>query len=607
MAEEVVGPLPVEFLQSDEEPSKKKRKTLPHEKLYLEKLPSASMYEKSFMHRDVLSHVQLASEFLITASYDGHVKFWKKQETGIEFVKHFRAHLGRVVDMATSSDGLLMCTISDDKAIKIFDVVNFDMISMMKLGYVPGCCEWVYGGGASVPALACCEAERPVIHIYDGRGSGEELAVLDKVHYSSIVFMKYNPKFDVVVSADDKGMLEYWGGPDQSYLFPTNVSFQYKTETDLYDFAKCSAQLCNLCFSPDGELFVTMATDRKVRVFRFKTGKLYRVFDEGLEIHKEQQQLNPVISHMEFGRRLAMERDLEKTGTYAFSNAIFDESGNFILYATLIGIKVVNLATNQCARVIGKEDSVRFLSVCLFQGKAGAANAPLTLEMEVSDNPTLLKTSEDPTIFATAYKKNRFYLFTRREPDENKSGDGERDVFNEKPSKEEQLAAAESEGKSAVTDQVVLHTTMGDIHINLFPDRCPKSVENFCVHCRDGYYDGHVFHRVIKSFMIQTGDPTGTGSGGESIWGGEFEDEFHPTLKHDRAFTVSMANAGPNTNGSQFFITVVPTPWLDNKHTVFGRVVKGMDVCEKISKAKSDKEDRPYDDIKIINTVLKYD
>eukprot|EP00058_Branchiostoma_floridae_P021450 XP_002606940.1 hypothetical protein BRAFLDRAFT_91709 [Branchiostoma floridae] len=140
----------------------------------------------------------------------------------------------------------------------------------------------------------------------------------------------------------------------------------------------------------------------------------------------------------------------------------------------------------------------------------------------------------------------------------------------------------------------------------VFDVPCPKTVENFCVHTRNGFYNGHIFHRVIKSFMIQTGDPTGTGTGGESIWGGEFEDEFHPKLKHDRPYTVSMANAGPNTNGSQFFITVVPTPWLDNKHTVFGRVVKGMEVVNKISQVKTHpKTDKPYEDISIISITLK--
>ena len=115
--------------------------------------------------------------------------------------------------------------------------------------------------------------------------------------------------------------------------------------------------------------------------------------------------------------------------------------------------------------------------------------------------------------------------------------------------------------------------------------RSPKTVENFATHATNGYYDGVIFHRVIKGFMVQTGDPLGDGTGGTSIWGHEFEDEFHRSLRHDRPFTVSMANAGPNTNGSQFFITTAPTTWLDNKHTVFGRVVQGMDVVQGIEKA----------------------
>eukprot|EP01016_Furgasonia_blochmanni_P040424 TRINITY_DN5159_c0_g2_i3.p1 TRINITY_DN5159_c0_g2~~TRINITY_DN5159_c0_g2_i3.p1 ORF type:complete len:169 (+),score=26.98 TRINITY_DN5159_c0_g2_i3:65-571(+) len=137
-----------------------------------------------------------------------------------------------------------------------------------------------------------------------------------------------------------------------------------------------------------------------------------------------------------------------------------------------------------------------------------------------------------------------------------------------------------------------------------FPDECPRTVENFVVHSKNGFYDNLIFHRVIKSFMIQTGDPNGDGTGGESIWGGEFEDEFHPKLRHDRPFTVSMANAGPGTNGSQFFVTTVPCPWLDNKHTVFGRVYKGMDVVQDIENVKTDKNDKPLIDVKIITIKI---
>ncbi|CAE6531240.1 unnamed protein product, partial [Rhizoctonia solani] len=106
------------------------------------------------------------------------------------------------------------------------------------------------------------------------------------------------------------------------------------------------------------------------------------------------------------------------------------------------------------------------------------------------------------------------------------------------------------------------------------------AVENFVGHAKSGYFEGVIFHRVIKKFMIQTGDPLGDGTGGTSIWGREFEDEFSPAVKHDRPYTLSMANAGPNTNGSQFFITTAATSWLDGKHVVFGEVVKGLEVVK---------------------------
>ena len=117
-------------------------------------------------------------------------------------------------------------------------------------------------------------------------------------------------------------------------------------------------------------------------------------------------------------------------------------------------------------------------------------------------------------------------------------------------------------------------TDKGEMVLELFADKTPKTVNNFVFLAREGFYDGITFHRVIDDFMAQGGDPTGTGRGGP---GYRFDDEFHPDLKHDKAGVLSMANAGPGTNGSQFFITHLPTPWLDNKHSVFGQVIEGMD------------------------------
>jgi cyclophilin family peptidyl-prolyl cis-trans isomerase len=120
----------------------------------------------------------------------------------------------------------------------------------------------------------------------------------------------------------------------------------------------------------------------------------------------------------------------------------------------------------------------------------------------------------------------------------------------------------------------ILHTGKGDITVELFADKAPRTVNNFVFLARQGFYDGTIFHRVIENFMAQGGDPTGSGRGGP---GYKFNDEFHPSLRHNKPGMLSMANAGPGTNGSQFFITHVPTPWLDNKHSIFGQVTGGMD------------------------------
>ena len=179
----------------------------------------------------------------------------------------------------------------------------------------------------------------------------------------------------------------------------------------------------------------------------------------------------------------------------------------------------------------------------------------------------------------------------------------------------------------------IIKTNMGEIKIKLFPQFAPKTVENFTTHAKNGYYDGLIFHRVIKDFMIQGGDPTGTGCGGESIWGRLFEDEFTGEL-HNLRGALSMANAGPNTNGSQFFIVqanncpedfimqmkqidekVFPnecveayeeiggTPWLDFRHTVFGQVYDGMDVVDAIANVATKAQDKPASDV-IIETIV---
>ncbi len=179
-----------------------------------------------------------------------------------------------------------------------------------------------------------------------------------------------------------------------------------------------------------------------------------------------------------------------------------------------------------------------------------------------------------------------------------------------------------------------INTTLGTIKVRLFPEETPKTVENFTTHAKNGYYDGIIFHRVIPDFMIQGGDPDGTGMGGESIWGHSFEDEFDLHL-HNLRGALCMANAGPNTNGSQFFIVQADTcpeqmleqmeqltdrgfpqdcidqykalggtPWLDYKHTVFGQVYEGMDVVDAIATVPTGPNDKPLEEVKIISLEI---
>jgi len=187
--------------------------------------------------------------------------------------------------------------------------------------------------------------------------------------------------------------------------------------------------------------------------------------------------------------------------------------------------------------------------------------------------------------------------------------------------------------KAPVSGDIIatMKTNMGDIKIKFFPKEAPKAVENFTTHAKNGYYNGLIFHRVIKDFMIQGGDPTGTGMGGESIWGRSFEDEFDPAL-HNLRGSLSMANAGPGTNGSQFFIVQakdVPanmlgqmkqmpesfpedtvnayaemggTPWLDFRHTVFGQVFEGMEIVDAIAAVKVGNADKPVEPV-VIETI----
>ena len=372
---------------------------------------------------------------------------------------------------------------------------------MLQLETTPKCVCWIHRRGASLPLLAVSEEIGHTIRVYDGRGETQtSLHTISSLHRSPVIVMAYNNAYDCVISADENGMIEYWR-PDGNFEKPDNV-FQYKSSTSLFEFKKAKSLPSSITISPLGSQFATFSfPDRKVRVFDFPTGKLYRTYDESLLTITEMQQAGTAMQKLEdveFGRRLAVERELENPAVQHRINVIFDESGHFILYGSILGTKVINTLTNRVAKVFGKDEPFRSLNLALYQGQPQKKGV-VTVSMAASANPLLQEAEErDPMLISTGSGKVRFYMFTNDE----EISKSERDVQNEKPKNLNSRQLIEAKPAESGT-AAVLHTTYGDIHIRLFPEAAPKAVENFVTHSKNGYYNNTIFHRVIRKFMIQ--------------------------------------------------------------------------------------------------------
>eukprot|EP01119_Soliformovum_irregulare_P009309 TRINITY_DN2253_c0_g2_i3.p1 TRINITY_DN2253_c0_g2~~TRINITY_DN2253_c0_g2_i3.p1 ORF type:complete len:398 (-),score=112.50 TRINITY_DN2253_c0_g2_i3:180-1373(-) len=354
----------------------KKPKVLEFESLLLSKLPTAEAYERSYMHRDVVTHIIISStDFIITASQDGFIKFWKKQVDGIEFVIQFRSHLGPITGLTVSADGLLLCSVSVDETLKLYDVANFDMINMIKLPYAAASCLFVPTKASSQPIVACVEGS--TVHIYSVTDKfAKPLGTMSGVHHGNIRTLRYNPTYDACVSIDDKGGIEVWtvkdipsstvkaidddaGSADSqkknlaSFITPPSVSWKLKSETDLYSLQMKKVIGLNVAISPNGEMMAILANDNSIRIFKFKTGKISKIYDESVD--KAAQSGKDQLEPMELGRRMTVEKDFAKlsstrtvhkdaneksTNWWPYNpSLLFDDSSNFLFYPTLFGIK----------------------------------------------------------------------------------------------------------------------------------------------------------------------------------------------------------------------------------------------------------------------------
>jgi len=437
-----------------------------------------------------------------------------------------------------------------------------------------------------------------------GEGDGVPLRTFS-IHLHPIRLIHYNAIHDSGISIDQKGFIEYWS-PGNGEL--PAVQFSSKLETDLFDLVRHHSTCRSLTISPNGELFALYCSDRYIRLYHFLSARLLHTYNETIALYERMQEdpASPFrLERIEFLRRMALERELDRPDSLYSPGIEFDDSSSILIYSTYVGIKFINIADSRILRLLGKHETERFTQISLFGGKL---MRNMSGRAGVGGSSSQGDKVSDPTLFALAFRKNRFYLFTKNPPADLATESGEsiisRDIMNEKPSKEEAAYALPKSATSVLASKAIIHTTMGDIYIKLYPKETPRAVENFTALAKSGYYDQIVFHRVSRGFMVQTGDPDGDGTGGQSVWGEEFEDEFHPNLKHDRPFTVSMANKGPDSNGSQFFITVVPATWLDGRHTIFGRVYKGMDVVQTIEGVPVDRQEKPMAAIRITHVSV---
>lgn len=249
----------------------------------------------------------------------------------------------------------------------------------------------------------------------------------------------------------------------------------------------------------------------KIRVFDFASGKLKRTYDESLAAYQQRAAAEGGSSNgMGFGRMMAIERELENSpDALRLCNLTFDESGHFLLFGSAVGIKVLNIVTNRVVRTLGANESgERFTAIALYQGTPKVdMQYLLSLKNSTAQTKTVDETEKanvpDPTVYCCSIKKRRFYCFSRREPDESEHP---RDVLNEKPTEDERLSTFTSSAARGLPREATIRTSRGDIHMKLFADDCPRTIENFTTHAKNKYYDNVIFHRVIKGFMIQVSE-----------------------------------------------------------------------------------------------------
>lgn len=569
---------------------------------FLSLLPLPELYERSFSHRDVVTavHCSPRKSAIVTLSADGVVKIWHKTFKLFEFAKQLKVHLGAIDQGCFSGNHEQFLTMSSSETIvKVIDLNVFDVQLVIKLDFQP-LLMFVTENSVALNS----EGTGLVFYSSDGELRFANKEKRFKKMKNRLIGGFCAQKHRMLVALDEKGFIEYIDVETLDFVSieRNKVTFKSKFETDLFTFQK--QRLGNpvaIGPSQSNTLFWVLTDASEIWVFRTATARV------AMRAHLQSEAVIAQLKSLVLVDKFEVQKkeklmidflDSAKGKGKQKWTADFDESESFVLVPTAFGIAVIDLKTCAVRSLIGaKEKGELFVSASVYQGEKLSSNKGV-----IGQGGASSQTKEaDPLLLSICFKKPKFVVFSQRlpEPDIRRGDLAERDQTVHKT--KQQMDSIDRKFASAkdLPTRAVISTTLGDIHIKLFPDLTPRTVENFATHAKNGYYDNTLIHRVVKGY-IQGGDPNNDGTGGESIWGGTFADEFTPELKHDHPFTLSMANSGPDTNGSQFFITTLPSPWLDKKHTIFGRAFKGTEVVTEIEGLKTDNFEKPLLDVRII-------
>lgn len=567
---------------------------------YMQRLPTAEMYYRSYMHKENIQFVASSTQndFFISMSSDGVLKFWHRDSeisgnSELEFVKPINTKDGSFYSYSISYDGRYIATGFKNGRVCVFDISSFDLINKFDFKIPDGAIVcFFHDKGLPIYMLGIAFQHKQDIILVDILSVLSENSTIPDLintfkrsNSKPITAMSFIEERNCAVTIDEDGIIEFWDCNGQSPKF----GYQSTFDTDLYALTDHSLKAISIAVAKTGKYFAVCCSDWSVRIFDVNSGKIIRTIEDDMPtvlpiISKNQKSDSKDedskkeelygLDQDDYDQRVLIERQYRNSNTYYCVD--FDDTGNILLLPSMFGLKYISVNTGEILRIIGKvEKHERFNSVSLLQNQS---------------NDII------PMAILTAFENQRFYLFTTKPPESSK-----RDVANEKSmEKQSKSIRVKKVAPAKLPTIATLHTSFGSIKFEMYPDECPLTVENFVTHAKRGYYDNIRIHRVVRDFCIQTGDPTGTGTGGESIWGKNFDDEILPEgHTFDEPGMVGMANNGTNSNASQFFITTQKAPFLNGKHTCWGKVLEGMENIRRMELVPVDVHQKPINEIKL--------